>query len=480
MLKNSLQLKIGQSLTMTPQLQQTIKLLQFSTLELQTQIQEMLEQNPLLDVEESSVELPEQTQEIRLDEEPARLDEDQKIPDELPLDTQWDEIYTSMPTTRQASTEDTSGFLENRSGLEEDLRQHLLHQLNLLNLSKMDHMLAEQLIQNIDDDGYLSDSIENIHSTLPAELEIDLDEVQAVQHLIMRFDPVGAGAGDLQENLLAQLGQMDQDDPAVRNATGIVQFHIETLGKQNLTELLRKTKLDQEHLAAAVELIRNLNPRPGSQIGCGDIQYIAPDVYVARVADRWVASLNPEIAPKLRVHPLYSGMVKRGDRSKENQYLRENLQEARWFIKSLQSRNETILRVAQAIVAKQQDFFERGEVGMQPLILRTIADELELHESTISRVTNQKYMLTPMGLLEFKYFFSAQLDMADGGNTSATAIRAMIKQLIDQENPQKPLSDSKIRSILVDDKGVNVARRTVAKYREGMQIPPSNERKRIA
>ena len=480
MLKNSLQLKIGQSLTMTPQLQQTIKLLQFSTLELQTQIQEMLEQNPLLDVEENSVELPEQTQEIRLDDEPARLDEDQKIPDELPLDTRWDEIYTSMPSIPKGNGEDISGLLENRSGLEDDIRQHLLMQLNLLHLSEIDHMIAEQLIQNIDDDGYLSDTVENIHARLPSELEIDLDEVIAMQHLVMRFDPVGVGATNLQENLLAQLGQLDRNDPIVINAMTIVTTYIDELGRQNLTELLRKTRLNEEELEATITLIRKLNPRPGSQIGSGNIQYIAPDVYVTRSGDRWVASLNPEIAPKLRVHPLYSGLVKRGDRSKENQYLRENLQEARWFIKSLQSRNDTILRVAQAIVARQQAFFDHGEVGMQPLILRTIADELELHESTISRVTNQKYMLTPQGLLEFKYFFSAQLDTADGGNTSATAIRAMIKQLIDEENPQKPLSDSKIRSILVDDKGVNVARRTVAKYREGMQIPPSNERKRIA
>ncbi|HID81092.1 MAG TPA: RNA polymerase factor sigma-54 [Chromatiales bacterium] len=483
MLKSSLQLRIGQSLTMTPQLQQTIKLLQFSTLELQNQIQEMLEQNPLLDTEESDEQTPSQpdaTQEIKLDDEPARLDENQTIPDELPLDTRWDEIYQSLPSRSHASEEQQTSLLENRSGAEDNLREHLLFQLDLLNLSETDYSIAEILIENINDDGYLSDSIENIHAGFPEKLDIEIDEVQAVQNLVMHFDPIGAGASNLQENLLAQLDQINDNSDTTIDAREIITHHIETLGKQNLAELLRKTKLSESRLDAAISLIRSLNPRPGSQIGSGEIQYIAPDIYVTRTGDRWIASLNPEIAPKLRLHPLYSSMVKRGDRSKENQYLRENLQEARWFIKSLQSRNDTILRVAQAIVARQQAFFDQGEVGMHPLILRTIADELELHESTISRVTNQKYMLTPQGLLEFKYFFSAQLDTTDGGNTSATAIRALIKQLIDEENPQKPLSDNKIRSILVDDKGVNVARRTVAKYREGMQIPPSNERKRIA
>ncbi len=484
MLKSSLQLRIGQSLTMTPQLQQTIKLLQFSTLELQNQIQEMLEQNPLLDTEEPAEDAPAQpeaTQEIRLESDPAPLDENQTIPEDLPIDTRWDEIYQSMPTTShsQGGDEQTS-LLENRSGGEENLREHLMFQLDLVNLSATDHIIAETLIQNINDDGYLADSIENIHAGLAKELEIELDEVQAMQNLVMHFDPLGAGACDLQQNLLVQLGQLDGESQAVADAIQIVSHHIETLGKQNQAELLRKTKLNEQRLDAAITLIRTLNPRPGSQVGGGDIQYIAPDVYVTRKDGRWVASLNPDIAPKLRLHPLYSGMVKRGDRSRENQYLKENLQEARWFIKSLPSRNDTILRVAQAIVERQQDFFDQGEVGMKPLILRTIADELDLHESTISRVTNQKYMLTPQGMLEFKYFFSAQLDTADGGNTSATAIRAMIKQLIEEENPQKPLSDNKIRSILVNEKGVNVARRTVAKYREGMQIPPSNERKRIA
>jgi len=466
---------------MTPQLQQTIKLLQFSTLELQNQIQEMLEQNPLLDTEEPAEEpvRPEVTQEIKLDDEPARLDENQTIPDDLPLDTRWDEIYQSLPARTQISDEQTN-LLENRSGSEADLREHLLFQLDLLNLSKTDHSIAEYLIHNINDDGYLNDSIDNIHLFFPEDLDIEIDEVQAIQNLVMHFDPIGAGASNLQENLLVQLGQLDDKLEATADAKDIVGRHIETLGKQNLAELLRKTKLSENRLDAAISLIRTLNPRPGSQIGSGEIHYIAPDVYITRPGDRWVASLNPEIAPKLRLHPLYSSMVKRGDRSKENQYLRENLQEARWFIKSLQSRNDTILRVAQAIVDHQQAYFDQGEVAMHPLILRTIADELELHESTISRVTNQKYMLTPQGLLEFKYFFSAQLDTTDGGNTSATAIRALIKQLINEENPQKPLSDNKIRSILVNDKGVNVARRTVAKYREGLQIPPSNERKRIA
>jgi RNA polymerase sigma-54 factor len=371
-------------------------------------------------------------------------------------------------------------MLENRSGAEADLREHLLEQLDLLHLSRADYLIAQYLIQNIDDDGYLADTLENIHAGLPPELEIELDEVKAVQHLIMRFDPVGVGAASLQESLLVQLGQLDKTLEPIADATLIVRDHFDSLSRQNLPELLRVSRLDQPRLDAALTAIRSLNPRPGSQIGNSNIQYISPDVYVTRIGRAWQATLNPEIAPRLRIHPLYSGMVRQGDRSKENQYLRDNLQEARWFIKSLQSRNETILRVAQAIVARQQAFFDVGEVAMKPMILRDIAEELGLHESTISRVTTNKYMLTPQGLLEFKYFFSSQLDTASGGNASATAIRAMIRQLIESENPQKPLSDDKIASILLDDKGINIARRTVAKYRESMQISPSNERKRIA
>jgi RNA polymerase sigma-54 factor len=270
------------------------------------------------------------------------------------------------------------------------------------------------------------------------------------------------------------------ESDAVTHALKLVGDFFPDLEKQNLKLLTKKSGFSTDQIEAAFDLIRTLNPRPGGGIGNSQADYVVPDVYVVQHNEKWVVSLNPDISPRLRVHPFYSTLLKRGDKSKDNRYMRDQLQEARWFIKSIQSRNDTILRVAEVIVEKQQGYFEQGEEAMKPMVLRDVAETLGMHESTISRVTTQKYMLTPKGIVEFKYFFSSHLDTADGGNASATAIRAMIRSLISDENPQKPLSDSKITTILLQEKGIKVARRTVAKYREAMQISPSNERKRIA
>jgi RNA polymerase sigma-54 factor len=486
MLKTSLQLRLGQSLTLTPQLQQTIRLLQYSTLELQQQVQEMLEQNPMLDTEDQTqdpptTETPKPATTETPEAEPKPLDENQTIPDELPLDTSWDAIYDSLPLMG-AGSRDTSDFLENQSGFQADLREHLLSQLTLSPISAVDQFIGHTLILNTNDNGYLDDTLKNIHASLVEDLEdeeLTLEDIRVVQHLIMQFDPLGCTSIDLRENLLVQLQHQPESD-AVKHALCLVKDFFVELEKQNLKLLTTKTGLSTSQVEAAIETIRSLNPRPGAGIGNAHADYVVPDVYVSQQNEKWVVSLNPDISPRLRVHPFYSTLLKRGDKSKDNQYMRDQLQEARWFIKSIQSRNETILKVAQVIVEKQQGYFEHGEEAMRPMVLRDVAETLEMHESTISRVTTQKYMLTPKGVLEFKFFFSSQLSTSDGGNASATAIRAMIRSLVSDENSQKPLSDSKITTILLQEKGIKVARRTIAKYREAMQIPPSNERKRIA
>lgn len=504
-MKQSLQLRIGQSLTMTPQLQQAIKLLQLSTLELQTVIQQALESNPMLEIEEDNHAADGLDNSPAKDHNPsneqdnfssnsgeslespgtdndydAAASDNQTIPNDLPVDTAWEDIY-DMPVSASGSPGDedrAQDFLENQSADDDALIAHLLWQLQVISLSDTDRAIALAIIDAINEDGYLSESLEEIHAGLVDELEIDLDEVEAVLHLVQHFDPLGVAARNLRECLLLQLDQFDSNLPEVKGARLVVKDFLDLLGSHDYARLKRFTKLNEDELADIIRFIRSLNPKPGATIACSAAPYIVPDVFVRKLNDRWLVELNPDTAPKLRINPLYASYVNRGDRSNDNTFMKNNLQEARWFIKSLQSRNETLLRVATSIVAHQRTFLEYGEEGMKPLVLRAIAEELELHESTISRVTTQKYMHTPRGVFEFKYFFSSHVGTADGGECSATAIRAMIKKLIDSEDPRKPMSDNKIADILVKQ-GINVARRTVAKYREAMVIAPSNERKRL-
>lgn len=505
-MKQSLQLRIGQSLTMTPQLQQAIRLLQLSTLELQTEIQEALESNPMLEVEDEgggteALESERSKESVSPTDEQDSFssnsgetqdstgsdadndygaDDNQTIPEDLPVDTAWEDIYDMQTaTTGSAGDEDKAQeFLENQSGEANALIEHLLWQLQLTPLSDTDRAIAMAVIDAIDEDGYLSESIEDIHAGLAGALDIELDEVEAVLHLVQHFDPVGVASRDLKECLLLQLDQFDTRLPEVKGARLIVKDFLDLLGSHDYARLKRFTKFSEEELGDIIRFIRSLNPKPGATIASKAAPYIVPDVFVRKINKRWVVELNPDTAPKLRINPLYASYVSRGDRGTDNTYMKNNLQEARWFIKSLQSRNETLLRVATAIVAHQRNFLEYGDEGMKPLVLRAIADELELHESTISRVTTQKYMHTPRGVFEFKYFFSSHVGTSDGGECSSTAIRAMIKKLIDGEDPRKPLSDNKLAELLVKQ-GINVARRTVAKYREAMVIAPSNERKRL-
>jgi RNA polymerase sigma-54 factor len=362
---------------------------------------------------------------------------------------------------------------------ETSLQEHLLWQLNLTHMSDTDRIIATAIIDSITEDGYLGEDLQTLQTTLTSAYPgIEADEVEAVLHRVQQFDPIGVAARNPSECLKLQLQTYLPDTPGYALAHIIIDHYLELLATRDYPRLKRVTKADAESLRAAELLIQSLHPKPGALITTSRTEYIVPDVFVTKKNRRWRVELNPELAPRLRINPMYAKMIRRADKSDDNNYLKTNLQEARWFLKSLQSRNDTILKVARAIVERQRAFFDYGDEAMKPLVLRDIAEELEMHESTISRVTNQKYMHTPRGVFEFKYFFSSHVSTADGGECSATAIRAMIKKLIASENNQKPLSDSKIAQLL-DNQGINVARRTVAKYRESLSIPPSNERKSL-
>ncbi len=498
-MKQSLQLRIGQSLTMTPQLQQAIKLLQLSSLELQTEIQETLETNPLLEQDDSLGEINVAEQETPK-ENGADIDEitelrssaetiaenraEQTLPDEFEVDTGWDEIYDTLPAmvgqqANNSNFEDSRDLFENQSGAVDTLNQHLLWQLNCSHLSELDYEIGLAIIDSIDDTGYLNQPFEDIVAGLQSHYEeLELEEVEAVLHLVQRFDPVGVAARSPSECMTIQLSQYQPETPHLNKAIALVKNYIEHLAANDFPLLKRRLQASDAELIDIIKLIQTTNPHPGHMISENHAQYIAPDVYVKKQSGRWTASINPENAPKLHVNSQYAGLIKRSDNSEQNTYLKDHLQEARWFIKSLQSRNETLMRVATAIVERQHAFLDYGEEAMQPMVLRDIAEKLDMHESTISRVTTMKYMHTPRGILEFKYFFSSHVSTADGGECSATAIRAIIRKLVAAEFTEKPLSDNKI-ALLLGDQGINVARRTVAKYRESMHIPPSNERKRL-
>ncbi|NWN91324.1 RNA polymerase factor sigma-54 [Marinobacter adhaerens] len=489
-MKASLQLKLGQSLTMTPQLQQAIRLLQLSTLDLQQEIQQALESNPLLENQEdeeqaAATETDTGQQEQSASEEASyeTLPESapDTIPDDLPVDTAWDDIYQSGPAPAPRNDDDSDHDFETRNSPTETLRDHLEWQLNLTPLSERDQAIAHALMDAVDDQGYLTSSVEEIHSGLTETDDddpLELDEVEAVLTRLQFFDPPGVFARDLQDCLLIQLNQLPPETPWLAQARLVITHYINLLGNRDYAQLLRRSRLKEDQLRDVLALITSLNPRPGDIIDRTEPDYVIPDVIVSKDKGRWRVELNPDIAPRLGVNASYASLIKRGDNSADNTYLRDQLQEARWFIKSLQSRNETLLKVATRIVEYQQDFLEHGEESMKPLILSDIAELVEMHESTISRVTTQKYMHTPRGVFELKYFFSSHVSTSEGGECSSTAIRAMIRKLVAAETPKKPLSDSKIATMLGDE-GIKVARRTVAKYREAMHIPPSNERKRL-
>jgi RNA polymerase sigma-54 factor len=448
---------------------------------LQQEIQQALESNMMLEVneEESTVQEAELTPERKVDNADLLTSQGSQtdIPDELPIDSSWDDVYEYSMESGGSSAEAVE--FETQRSKSSTLLDHLLWQVELTSFSERDHAIAMAIIDSINEDGYLISSPEEIYQGLQSQLDdLDFDEVNAVLHRVQNFDPSGIAAIDLKDCLRLQIQQLSEATPFKGEALTLVTRHLDLLATHEQSKLMRKLGVTEQELDEVVALIRTLDPKPGAQIQESDSEYVIPDVYVVKRNDKWQVNLNPDIAPKLRVNPVYSGMIKRADNSKDNTCMKDHLQEARWFIKSLQSRNDTLLRVARCIVEKQTAFLEHGSIAMKSMVLRDIAEELELHESTISRVTTQKYMHTPNGIVEFKYFFSSHVSTEGGGECSSTAIRAFIKELISNENLAKPLSDSKIAELL-KEKGINVARRTIAKYREAMLISSSSQRKRI-
>ncbi len=542
-MKQSLQLKIGQHLTMTPQLQQAIRLLQLSTLDLQQEIQEALDSNPMLEAEDSfdnepvagdlanteadntdyirqqevaadpnSPEIPYSTENFttandsfgedsaddfssenfsstesisdELYGEGQNFDDQtgdwpEGIPGDLPVDTSWDDVYQASGSSNTNYEGEDSGDFESRRTATDSLYDHLTWQLNLTPMTDRDRLIAMAILDAVEPSGMLSVTLQDIFEGLQQELEeLEMDEVVAVQHRLQQFDPCGVCSQNLSECLLVQLNQYAPSTPFLDAAKLIVKLYLPLLGSRDYRQLMRRVRLKENELSQAVTLIQGLNPRPGDIIDTDDTEYVVPDVFVEKRDGRWIVELNPDIAPRLRINPNYAALVKRADSSTDNTFLKDNLQEARWFLKSLQSRNETLLKVATCIVEKQRGFLDYGPEAMKPLVLHDIAELVEMHESTISRVTTQKYMHTPQGIFELKYFFSSHVSTDTGGECSSTAIRAIIKKLVSAENAKKPLSDSKIADLMAEQ-GIQVARRTIAKYRESLNIPPSNERKTL-
>ena len=507
-MRTGLQLKFSQQLTMTPQLQQAIKLLQLSTLELSQEITEQLYSNPLLEVDEEtgnpgtsksdveSLDSRDTTpidlnaddsdiQQAATDATDKPFTEDESDSDwttekttDLPVDASWEESFN---TSTPASSGIEEGNWEQVYHVTESLQDHLLWQLNLTPFSQRDQQIAEAYIDAIEPSGMISGNLSDIlsyHHAKDTDDPIEDDELLAVLHRLQQFDPPGIFGRDVRETLLIQLNQLSKETPLIEQALRLVSDFLTDIASIDLASLGKKTRYSVEELQGALKLIRSLNPHPGESVSVNDAEYIAPDAYVEKISGRWKVRLNDSNVPRLKINTAYSDLIKRSDNSDQNQYLKDNLAEARWFLRSIESRNDTLMRVAITIVELQQGFLDHGPIAMKPMVLSDIAVKLELHESTISRVTTAKYLATPQGIFELKYFFSSHVGTSAGGEFSSTAVCAILKTLIGAEQPSKPLSDNKLMALL-EEQGIQVARRTVAKYRESLGIPSSSQRKRF-
>lgn len=476
-MKQGLQLRLSQQLAMTPQLQQAIRLLQLSTLELQQELQQALESNPLLEQIDTHEEID--TRETQDSETLDTADalEQKEMPEELPLDASWDTIYTAGTPSGTSGDYIDDELPVYQGETTQTLQDYLMWQVELTPFSDTDRAIATSIVDAVDDTGYLTVPLEDILESMGDE-EIDIDELEAVLKRIQRFDPVGVAAKDLRDCLLIQLSQFDKTTPWLEEARLIISDHLDLLANHDFRTLMRVTRLKEDVLKEAVNLIQSLDPRPGQSIQTGEPEYVIPDVLVRKHNGHWTVELNSDSIPRLQINQHYASMCNNARNDGDSQFIRSNLQDAKWLIKSLESRNDTLLRVSRCIVEQQQAFFEQGEEYMKPMVLADIAQAVEMHESTISRVTTQKYLHSPRGIFELKYFFSSHVNTEGGGEASSTAIRALVKKLIAAENPAKPLSDSKLTSLL-SEQGIMVARRTVAKYRESLSIPPSNQRKQL-
>ena len=499
-MKQTLQVRLSQHLALTPQLQQSIRLLQLSTLELNAEVERMLQENPLLEKDGEDEEgggAPDLQAVGTAATAPSDVVETTRVSEAE--DERADEPYDTaeaaergVPATEVEFADDGGGTGDGDWGSapasDDDefypqqvatstLRDHLVAQLGMLSLPQRDRQLIGALIDALDEDGFLTSSLEEIVELIPEELDVGLEDLGIALKYLQSFEPVGVGARNIGESLALQLRALPNDTPCRAAAVKVVENHLDLLANRDVTRLRRLLQCDDAMVRSIRELIRTLNPRPGAAFAKTEANYVVPDVVVRKIRGHWSASLNEAAMPKLRVNRIYADILARS-RDASNQQLAAQLQEAKWLIRNVQQRFETILRVAQAIVDRQRRFFEHGDVAMRPMVLREIADMLGLHESTISRVTTQKYMLTPRGTYELKYFFGSHVATDTGGAASATAIRALIRQLIAAEDPRSPLTDSKIAEVL-GEQGILVARRTVAKYREALTIPPVNLRKSL-
>jgi RNA polymerase sigma-54 factor len=482
-MKHSLQLKLSQHLTLTPQLQQSIRLLQLSTLELNQEIETFLQENPLLerdDEEEAPVpppsSTPTTTSTTSTESESTPASGENPPADERPAsETDWsiDDGYGSF--SGQDGDEDSEA--PQAAAEPAKLRDHLLDQINLMQMPDRDKRIVAFLIDNLDDDGYMTQDLVELAALLPVELEIDSEQLTIGLKYLQSLDPPGIGARNLSECLALQLEALPEDTQYREVASLVVKEHLDVFAARDYFRLKKLLRCDDNVLRAVQAMIIGLNPRPAGNFSGSETRYIIPDVVVRKTKGMWVTALNPEAMPKLRINRMYADILHR-NRDASFQQLAGQLQEAKWLIKNVQQRFDTILRVSQAIVDRQRHFFEHGEVAMRPLVLREIAETLGLHESTVSRVTTQKFMLTPRGIFELKYFFGSHVSTETGGACSATAIRALIRQMVGEEDSRKPLSDSQISEVL-GKQGIMVARRTIAKYRESLQILPLNLRKSI-
>lgn len=480
-MKPGLQFRLNQQLTLTPQLQQAIRLLQLSQLELETELRQIAESNPLLEFEEENPSTEEDDEDIYA-AEVVTPTPDNDVADEAP---EWADGGGSAEAPIDFSVGSSSGSgntrgeedFEPQNAAPESLQEHLLWQLNLAPFDARQRAIATVLIDALNVDGYLIDGLDAIQAALPAHLKAGIEEIETVRLQLQRFDPTGVASLDLRDCLRVQLEQLEPSTPQRDLAILIVAGELELLARNDIARLARKLRASEEEVAAAALLIRGLDPRPGAALDATPVEYVAPDVYAVKDGGRWRVSLNPDCQPRLGLNRHYCSLIAQA-RGQDASWMRGQLQEARWLIKSLESRAETLLKVAEAIVRRQSAFLDYGPEAMHPLVLREVAEEVGMHESTISRVTTRKYIHTPRGTFELKHFFSSGVSTEDGGGASATAIQAMLRKLIDAEDPRKPLSDQAIAEEL-HRKGIQVARRTVAKYREGLRIPSSSERQRV-
>lgn len=470
---------------MTPQLQQAIRLLQLPSLELQAHVRETLETNVMLEAEddvaqEVPLEAAREPETPPNDEKYAELDgtavaSDQREEPEVEIaEDTWGEPTGGPSDTAWSGDDDRSGDFSDRHG--QTLQEQLIEQLELAKLSPVDMAIARVIADAITDDGYLQDDLEEIRLSLLPEIEATTAQVERALAAVQSLEPAGVGARNLGECIALQLRQLHPETPGRDIAIRVALEHLDLVAGQQLALLRRQVRCSESDLEMALALVRSCHPRPGAAVNSTQPEYVIPDVFVRRTDHGWVVEINPATVPRVRVNQSYANLI---SRAADHAMLRTQLQEARWLMRSLEIRNETLVKVARCIVQRQSSFFEHGEEAMEPLILKDVAEAVEMHESTISRVTTAKYMHTPRGVFEFRYFFSSHVAAADGTEMSSTAIRAKIKKLISQENPENPCSDAKLAEILSRE-GIAVARRTVAKYREGMQIAPSNERKRAA